>query len=138
VEVASSKVGSVIFSITTLGDLYALCSIFANAFARESPSEMRKIAATSATLSYPWLLQCHWRVHPPGPAVDPNDIHDEPRIVMVVLMVGTVAGAYGADEPHFGSQVGPVNDVSLAISSNIASVTMTYIFATSFQFSVRV
>jgi amino acid transporter len=54
---------------------------------------------------------------------------------MVILMVGTVAGAYGADEPHFGSQVGPVNGVSLAKPSNIASVTITCIFATAFQFS---
>ncbi len=57
------------------------------------------------------------------------------RFVMVILMVGTVAGAYGADEPHFGSQVGPVNDVPLAEPSNIVQVTMTCIFATAFQFS---
>jgi hypothetical protein len=44
------------------------------------------------------------------------------RIVMVILMVGTLAAAYGADEPHFGSQVGPVNDVSLAKPSSIVQV----------------
>jgi hypothetical protein len=35
------------------------------------------------------------------------------RIVMK-LMVGTVATAYGADRPHFGSQVGPSSDIPLA------------------------
>jgi hypothetical protein len=58
------------------------------------------------------------------------------RIVMVILMVGTVAGAYGADEPHFGPQVGPVNDVSLAKPSNIVQVIMTCIFTSCIQFSV--
>jgi hypothetical protein len=53
---------------------------------------------------------------------------------MVILMIGTVAAAYGADEPHFGSQVGPVNDVSLAKPSSIIQVAMTYLC--SFQCSV--
>jgi predicted Na+-dependent transporter len=53
------------------------------------------------------------------------------RFVMVILMVGTVVAAYVADEPHFGSQVGPVNDVSLAKPSSIV-----HVFASVFQCSV--
>jgi hypothetical protein len=58
------------------------------------------------------------------------------RFVMTILMVGTVAAAYGADEPHFGSQMGPVNDVSLAKPSNIVQATTTCIFLCLFQCSV--
>jgi hypothetical protein len=55
------------------------------------------------------------------------------RLVMVILMIGTVAAAYCADDSHFGSQVGPVNDIPLANPSNIVPVTMTCIFASSMQ-----
>jgi hypothetical protein len=58
------------------------------------------------------------------------------RFVMTILMVGTVAAAYGADKPHFGSQMGPVNDVSLAKPSNIVQATTTCIFLCLFQCSV--
>jgi hypothetical protein len=134
-----SKVGSVFFSITTLGDLYgitwALCSIFANVFAKEFP------LGDAQDGGYKLYIVIFMAVTVPLACTSIQDllciqmIFMAARFVMVVLMVGTVAGAYGADEPHFGSQVGPVNDVSLAIPSNIASVTMTCIFATSFQFS---
>jgi hypothetical protein len=142
-EIFLGRVGSVFFSITTLGDLYgitwALCSIFANAFANEfplgdSPDGGYKpyicifmvmavpLACTSITDQL-WIQMAFMTA----------------RFVMVILMVGTVAGAYGADEPHFGdsstAQVGPVNDVGLTNPSNIVSVTMTCIFATAFQFS---
>jgi hypothetical protein len=60
------------------------------------------------------------------------------RFVMVILMVGTVAAAHGAEEPHFGSQVGPVNDISLAKPSNIIQVTMTCIFGSTFLPSVPI
>jgi peptidoglycan biosynthesis protein MviN/MurJ (putative lipid II flippase) len=39
------------------------------------------------------------------------------RIVMVIMMVGTVVAAYVADEPHFASQDGPVNDIPLKPSN---------------------
>jgi hypothetical protein len=141
-DIFLGRVGSVCFSVTTLGDLYgitwALCSIFANAFANEFPlGDMPDggykpyvcifmvvavpLACTSVTDQL-WIQMAFMTA----------------RFVMVILMVGTVAGAYGADEPHFGnssSQVGPVNDVPLANPSNIVSVTMTCIFATAFQFS---
>jgi hypothetical protein len=55
------------------------------------------------------------------------------RIVMVIMMVGTVAIAYWADEPHFGSQVGPVDDIPLWNLSNIVPVTMTCVFTCSIQ-----
>jgi hypothetical protein len=58
------------------------------------------------------------------------------RFVMVLLMLGTLGAAYASDEPHFGEQVGPVNDVGLAMPSTIVQVTMTCIFASLFQFSV--
>ena len=57
---------------------------------------------------------------------------------MVILMIGTVAAAYGADEPHFGSQVGPVRDISLANPSNIVQATMTCIFACIMQYTVPI
>jgi hypothetical protein len=58
------------------------------------------------------------------------------RFVMVILMVGTVVAAHGADEPHFGSQVGPVNDISLAKPASIVQVTMTCVFVSLYQCSV--
>jgi hypothetical protein len=133
------KAGSTFFLITTLGDLYgitwALCSIFANAFADKFPlgdvqdGGYRLYIAIFMAITVP--LAC-------------ASIKDQlwvqmsfmtARFVMAVLMVGTVAGAYCADEPHFGSQVGPVNDVALAKPSNIVQVTMSCIFATAFQFA---
>jgi hypothetical protein len=35
--------------------------------------------------------------------MDPGGMCETARLVMVILMIGTVAAAYGADEPHFGS-----------------------------------
>jgi hypothetical protein len=134
------EVGSLFFSCTTLGDLYgmtwALCSIFGNAFADMFPlgdaqdgGYMIYIAifmAVTVPLSCASMEGQLWIQMSLMMA----------RFVGVILMVGTIAGAYGADEPHFGSQVGPANDVALAIPSNIVQVTMTCIFATGIQFSV--
>jgi hypothetical protein len=134
------KVGTLFFSFTTLGDLYgtmwAYCTIFANAFADKYPLEDAQdsgykfyiamftvvtvaLACTSVT-DQQWIQMAFVAA----------------RIGMVILMVGTVAGAYGADQSHFGSQVGPVNDIPLAKPSNIVQVTMSCIFASTFQFSV--
>jgi hypothetical protein len=138
-EIFLGKMSSVFFCITTLGDLYgitwALCSIFANAFANEFPlgdtqdGGYKPYIAMFMVVAVP--LSCTSVTDQLGIQM----IFMMARFVMVILMVGTVAGAYGADEPHFGSQVGPVNDVTLAKPSNIASVTMTCMFATSHQFS---
>jgi hypothetical protein len=138
-DIFLGRVGSVFFSITTLGDLYgitwALCSIFANAFANEFP------LGDTQDGGYKPYIAIFMVVAVPLACTSVTDqlgiqmVFMTARFVMVILMVGTVAGAYGADEPHFGSQTGPVNDVALAKPSNIASVTMTCIFATAFQFS---
>jgi hypothetical protein len=142
-EIFLGRVGSVFFSITTLGDLYgitlALCSIFANAFANEFP------LGDSPDGGYKPYIAIFMVVAVPLACTSITDqlwiqmAFMTARFVMVVLMVGTVAVAYGSDEPHFGNsstaQVGPVNDVPLANPSNIVSVTMTCIFATAFQFS---
>jgi hypothetical protein len=59
-------------------------------------------------------------------------------LLMVILMISTVAAAYAADEPHFGSQVGPVKGISLASPSDIVQVTMTCIFACMMQYTVPI
>jgi hypothetical protein len=136
------KAGSLFFSFTTLGDLYgitwALCTIFASTFADQFP--LRDVQDGG----YKSYIGIFMVVAVP---LSCTSITDQlwiqmafmvARFVMVILMVATVAAAYGADEPHFGSQVGPVYDVSLAKPSNIVQVTMTCIFATAFQFSAPI
>jgi hypothetical protein len=134
------KAATIFFSLTTLVSLYGamwgFCTIFANAFADRFPlGDMQDdgymlYVAMFMVVIVP--LAC-------------TSIADQQwiqlsfvtaRFIMVILMVGTVAAAHGADEPHFGSQLGPVNDVSLAKPSNIVQVTMTCVFASLFQCSV--
>jgi hypothetical protein len=139
-EIFLGKVWSFFFSFTILGDLYggtwALCSIFASAFSDQFPlgdlqDDGYKLyiaifmvvsvpLACTSILDQLWLQMTFMAA----------------RFLMVLLMFLSVAIAYFADEPHFGSQVGPVDDVPLAEMSNILQVTMTCIFATAFQFSV--
>jgi hypothetical protein len=131
------KVGTIFFSLTTLtsmyGFLWGFCTIFGNAFADKFPLGDAQdggykiyiamflvvivpMACTSIT-EQQWIQMAFVTA----------------RIVMVILMVGTVAAAYGADEPHFGSQVGPFSDIPLSKLSNIVQVTMTCVFACSIQ-----
>jgi hypothetical protein len=134
------KVGTIFFSLTTLislyGAMWGFCTIFANAFADRFP------LVDTQDDGYKLYIAMFMVVVVPLAC---TSIADQQwiqlsfvtaRFVMVILMVGTVAAAHGADEPHFGSQVGPVNDVSLAKPSNIVQVTTTCVFASLFQCSV--
>jgi hypothetical protein len=134
------KSGSFFFSLTTLVSLYgvmwAYCTVFANSFADRFP------LGNTHDDGYKLYIAMFMVVIVP---LSCTSIADQQwiqlsfviaRIVMVVLMAGTMVAAYGADEPHFGSQVGPVNDVSLAKPSSIVQVTMTCVFASVSQFSV--
>jgi hypothetical protein len=134
------KMGTLFFSLTTLVSLYGamwgFCTIFANAFADRFPlgdmqddGYMLYIAmfmVVIVPLACTSIADQQW--------IQLSFVMS--RIVMVIMMVATVVVAYGADEPHFGSQVGPVNDIPLAKPSNIVQVTMTCIFASLFQCSV--
>jgi hypothetical protein len=136
------KYATLFFSLTTLvsmyGMMWAYCTIFANSFADKFPlgdvedGGYKLYIAMFMVIIVP--LAC-------------TSIADQQwvqlsfvtaRFVMVILMIGTVAAAYGADEPHFGSQMGPVNDVSLTKPPNIVQVTMTCIFVSLFQCSVPI
>jgi hypothetical protein len=128
------------FSLTTLacmyGIMWALCTTFANAFADKFPlgdaqdggyiPYVVMFMAVTVPLSCTSLADQQW--------IQMSFVMI--RLVMVILMVGTVVIAYGSDEGHFGSQVGPVNDISLAKPSNIVQVTMTCIFGSIVQFAV--
>jgi hypothetical protein len=136
------KKGSLFFSVTTLASMYgvlwALCTIFANSFADKFPLGDAQdggykiyiaiFMAIVVPLSCTSIIDQQWIQVACVTA----------RVVMVILMIGTVAAAYGADEPHFGSQVGPVSDVSLANPSNIVQVTMTCIYACMMQYTVPI
>jgi hypothetical protein len=131
------KSGNIFFSVTTLtsmyGFLWAFCTIFANAFADKFPlgdvqdGGYKIYIATFIVIIVPMactsITEQQWI----------QMAFVTARIVMVILMVGTVVAAYGADEPHFGSQEGPVDDIPLAKPLNIVQVTMTCIFACSIQ-----
>jgi hypothetical protein len=131
------KAGTIFFSLTTLtsmyGFLWAFCTIFGNAFADKFP------LGDAQDGGYKIYIAMFMVVIVPMACTSITDqqwiqmAFVTARIVMVILMVGTVAAAYGADKPHFGSQVGPVNDIPLAKASNIVQVTMTCIFACSIQ-----
>jgi hypothetical protein len=134
------KSGSFFFSLTTLvsmyGAMWAFCTIFANAFA-----DMFALGDTQDG-GYKLYTAMFMVVVVPLAC---TSIADQlwiqlsfvtARFVMVIFMVGTVAAAYGADEPHFGSQVGPVKDAPLAKPSSIIQVSMTCVFASLFQCSV--
>jgi hypothetical protein len=134
------KKGSLFFSLTTsvclYGFMWAYCTIFANSFADMFP------LGDTQDGGYKLYIVMFMVVIVP---LSCTAIADQQwiqlsfvtaRIVMVILMVGTVAAAYAADEPHFGSQVGPVNGVSLAKPSTIVQVSMTCVFASLLQFSV--
>jgi hypothetical protein len=139
-EIFVGKVWTLFFSCTTMASLYgamwAYSTIFANAFADKYPLGdaqdggyklyIAMFMAVTVPLSCTSIVDQKWI----------QMAFLTARIVMVILMVGTVAASYGADEPHFGSQVGPVNDISLAKPSNIVQVTMTCIFASTIQFTV--
>jgi hypothetical protein len=132
--------GSLFFSVATLSSMYgimwAFITIFANSFADKFPlGDMQDggyklyiglFMVVTVPLSCTSIVDQQWIQITCVTA----------RLVMVILMVGTVAGGYGADEPHFGTQVGPVNKISLAKPSNIVQVTMTCIFASIMQYSV--
>jgi hypothetical protein len=139
-EIFLGKSGSLFFSVTTLVSLYgimwAYCTIFANSFADKFP------LGDTQDGGYKLYIVMFMVVIVPLACTSISDQQwvqisfVMARFVMVILMVGTVAAAYGADEPHFGSQVGPVNDIPLANPSNIVQVTTTCIFASLFQCSV--
>jgi hypothetical protein len=134
------KAGTLFFSVTTLvsmyGIMWAYCTIFANAFADKFPLEdaedggyklyIAMFMVVIVPLACTSIVDQQWI----------QMLFVTARFVMVILMIGTVAAAYGAEEPHFGSQVGPVNDIALAKPANIVQVTMTCVFASLFQCSV--
>jgi hypothetical protein len=134
------KAGTLFFSLTTLASMYgymwAYCTIFANSFADKFPlgdmedggymSYIALFMVVSVPLSCTSITDQQWI----------QVLFVTARFVMVLLMIGTVGAAYASDEPHFGDQAGPVNDVGLAMPSSIVQVTMTCIFASLFQFSV--
>jgi hypothetical protein len=131
---------SLFFSATTLASMYgimwAFCSIFANSFADKFPIGDAEdggykiyiaiFTAVTVPLSCTSIVDQQWL----------QMVCVAARFLMVILMIGTVAAAYGADEPHFGSQVGPVSDISLAEPTSIVQVTMTCIFGCVMQFLV--
>jgi hypothetical protein len=131
------KVWTLIFSITTLASLYGamwgFCTIFANAFADKYP------LGDAQDGGYKLYIALFMVIIVPMACTSITDqqwiqmAFVTARLVMVILMIGTVAAAYCADDSHFGSQVGPVNDIPLANPSNIVPVTMTCIFASSMQ-----
>jgi hypothetical protein len=99
------KSGCLFFSVTTLASMYgimwAFCSTFANSFADKSPlgdlqdGGYKLYIAIFMVVTVP--LSC-------TSIVDQQCIHMAcvtARLVMVILMIGTIAGAYGADEPHY-------------------------------------
>jgi hypothetical protein len=136
-EIFVGKVWTLFFSCTTLASLYgamwAYSTIFANSFADKYPLGDAQdggykiyivmLTLVTVPLSCTSIVEQQWI----------QMAFVTARLVMTLLMIGTVATAYGADEPHFGSQVGPVSDIPLAKPSNIVQVTMTCIFASSIQ-----
>jgi undecaprenyl pyrophosphate phosphatase UppP len=131
------KAGTIFFSLTTLTSMYGVmwgfCTIFANAFADKFPlGDMQDDG-------YKLYIALFMVVIVPMSCTSITDqqwiqmAFVTARIVMVIMMVVTVVIAYGTDEPHFGSQVGPVNDIPLAKPSNIVQVTMTCVFLSSMQ-----
>jgi hypothetical protein len=134
------KAGTIFFSLTTLvsmyGTMWGYCTIFANAFADKFP------LGDAQDGGYKLYITMFMVVIVPLACTSITDqqwiqvTFVTARFVMVILMVGTIVVAYGADEPHFGSQVGPVNEVELATPSNIVQVIMTCTFVSSLQFSV--
>jgi hypothetical protein len=73
------------------------------------------------------------------PAVDPGGMCEAARLVMVILMIGTVSAAYGADRPHFGSQMGMTSDGTFGeLHQTIVQVTMTCIFCCMMQYTVPI
>lgn len=59
------------------------------------------------------------------------------RLLMVVLMVGTLLVAYAKpDTAYFGDQVGPNSDIPLANGRATIQLIQTAVFSTAFQFSV--
>jgi hypothetical protein len=134
------KSATLFFSLTTLVSMYGMmwsyCTVFANSFADKYPigdvqdGGYKLYIAMFMVIIVP--LSC-------------TSITDQQwvqlafvtaRFVMVILMVGTVIAAYGADEPHFGFQAGPVNGILLTKPSNIVQVSMTCVFVSLFQCSV--
>jgi hypothetical protein len=134
------KAGTLFFSLTTLfsmyGYMWAYCTIFANSFADKFP------LGDMEDGGYKIYIALFMVVSVPLACTSITDqqwiqvLFVTARFVMVLLMLGTVGAAYASNEPHFGEQVGPVNDVGLAMPSSIVQVTMTCIFASLFQFSV--
>jgi hypothetical protein len=134
------KAGTLFFSLITLASMYgymwAYCTIFANSFADKFP------LGDMEDGSYKIYIALFMVVCVPLACTSITDqqwiqvLFVTARFVMVLLMLGTLGAAYASDEPHFGEQVGPVNDVGLAMPSTIVQVTMTCIFASLFQFSV--
>lgn len=59
------------------------------------------------------------------------------RMIMVVLMIGTIIVAFIHDDrAYFGDQVGAINDTPLIDFSQTITIIQTAIFSTSFQVSV--
>jgi hypothetical protein len=115
------------------GAMWGFCTIFANAFADKFP------LGDAQEGGYKIYIAIFMVVIVPMACTSITDqqwiqmTFVTARIVMVVMMVGTVFAAYWADEPHFGSQVGPVDDIPLGKPSNIVQVTMTCVFACTIQ-----
>jgi hypothetical protein len=121
------------------GVLWALCTIFANSFSDKFPYwRCTGMAATRSTFCHLhgyYVVPLSYFHH--RPAVDPGGMCETARLVMVILMIGTVAAAYGADRPHFGSPRG-TSDGTFREPSNIVQVTMTCIFACMMQYTVPI
>ena len=58
------------------------------------------------------------------------------RLLMVVLMLGTLVAGFVSGNRHFGEQMGPANDTQLFNLKNTMTIVQVAIFSTAFQFSV--
>jgi hypothetical protein len=58
------------------------------------------------------------------------------RTIMIILMLGTLIGAYVSNESHFDTQPSAAKETPLADFSNIVTVLQLCVFSTAFQFSV--
>jgi hypothetical protein len=106
-QALSRQSGSPIFSFTTLGISAELCgrsAVFGNAFADKFPLGDAQDGGYKLYIAMFMVVTVPLACASIKDQLGPNVI-ETARFVMAILMVGTIAGAYGADEPHFGSQV---------------------------------
>jgi hypothetical protein len=127
------------FTITTLLDLYgigwAIATVFGSAiadkFTTAGPSDEYKVAIfIFMDIVIPLSL------FPITDQLVLQMIFLAARMVMVVMMLATIAGAYFASEPHFGNYQGGAASVNLANFSAAIFMLQVCIFSTAFQFTV--